>query len=73
LADEKLSTLDPPLLYQGFYDPQVTEQAFAAGVGASFPCSMGAKFDTRQSIPIKATAKVVSLTGVRQLSLQKSI
>ncbi|MGH0053680.1 MAG: M81 family metallopeptidase [Sphaerochaetaceae bacterium] len=61
LADKKLSTLTPPLLYQGFYDPQVTEQAFAAGVGASFPCSLGAKFDTKQSVPIKTTAKVISL------------
>ncbi len=63
LADPVLSTLDPPLLYQGFYDPEVVAQAFREGVGSSFHCSLGAKFDKEKSSPIMAEATVISLKG----------
>ncbi|NLA97769.1 MAG: M81 family metallopeptidase, partial [Spirochaetales bacterium] len=58
LSDPVLSKLDPPLLYQGFYDPQVVREAFEKGVGASFECTLGAKFDTLKSKPVKAKVRV---------------
>ncbi|MGD9927813.1 MAG: M81 family metallopeptidase [Sphaerochaeta sp.] len=61
MDDPVLSTLSPPLLYQGFYDPPVVAQAFREGVGSSFHCSLGAKFDKEKSSPIEAEAKVISL------------
>lgn len=63
LDDPVLSTLDPPLLYQGFYDPPVVAQALREGIGASFHCSLGAKFDKEKSSPIEAEARVISLKG----------
>ena len=61
LSDPVLSKLDPPLLYQGFYDPQVVREAFEKGVGASFECLLGAKFDTVKSKPVRAKATVKAL------------
>ena len=61
LSDPVLSKLDPPLLYQGFYDPQVVKEAFEKGVGASFECLFGAKFDTVKSKPVRAKATVKAL------------
>lgn len=61
LSDPVLSKLDPPLLYQGFYDPQVVKEAFEKGVGASFECTFGAKFDTVKSKPVRAKATVKAL------------
>ena len=63
LRDPVLTKLDPPLLYQGFYDPQVVAQAFKEGIGSSFDCSLGAKFDTLKSKPVKAKVRVRSLKG----------
>jgi len=61
LSDPVLSKLDPPLLYQGFYDPQVVREALEKGVGASFECTLGAKFDTVKSKPVRAKATVKAL------------
>ncbi|MDD4451020.1 MAG: M81 family metallopeptidase, partial [Sphaerochaeta sp.] len=61
LSDPVLSKLDPPLLYQGFYDPQVDKEAFEKGVGASFECTLGAKIDTVKSKPVRAKATVKAL------------
>lgn len=61
LSDPLLSKLDPPLLYQGFYDPEVIKEAFEKGVGASFVCRLGAKFDTIKSKPIQANVTVRAL------------
>lgn len=61
LSDAVLTALDPPLLYQGFYDPEVVKQAFEKGVGASFECLLGAKFDTVKSKPVKARVTVKAL------------
>ena len=36
-------------------------QAFREGVGSSFHCSLGAKFDKEKSSPIEAEAKVIFL------------
>ena len=61
LSDPVLSKLDPPLLYQGFYDPEVVREAFDKGVGASFECLLGAKFDTVKSRPVKVRVTVKAL------------
>jgi len=61
LSDPVLSKLDPPLLYQGFYDREVVRKAFEQGVGASFECALGAKFDTVKSRPVRAKVTVKSL------------
>ena len=61
LSDPVLSKLDPPLLYQGFYDPEVVKEAFERGVGASFDCLLGAKFDAVKSKPVKARVTVRSV------------
>jgi len=61
LSDPVLSKLDPPLLYQGFYDPEVVKEAFERGVGASFVCLLGAKFDAVKSKPVKARVTVRSV------------
>lgn len=59
LADPVLSHLDPPLLYQGFYDPEVVSAAIEAGVGNEIRCELGAKFDKRTSKSLKVNARVL--------------
>ena len=58
LRDTVLSNLEPPLLYQGFYDPEVVSLALQAGVGTTFSCELGAKFDTVKSSPIRTSVTV---------------
>jgi microcystin degradation protein MlrC len=61
LKDGRLCALDPPLCYQGFYDPEVCALAHKAGIGGVVESTLGAKFDTVKSapIPIKATVKAL--------------
>ena len=61
LASKEATTLQPPLVYQGFYDPEVVKKAIAAGVGASFETDLGAYFDKVKSTPVhsKVTVKAV--------------
>lgn len=61
IADANLSKLDPPLCYQGIYDPVVVAQAIMVGVGGVVIGDLGARFDTRSSspIPIRSTVKAV--------------
>lgn len=61
LEDDSLFRLDPPLCYQGFYDPSYCEKAFEAGVGSVIQEPLGAAFDKRTSSPIVAQAKVKAL------------
>ncbi|AEC03005.1 M81 family metallopeptidase [Parasphaerochaeta coccoides] len=58
LADSRLTSLDPPVVYQGFYDPAVCRQALQAGSGAVISCRLGAAFDTRTSTPLVVDATV---------------
>ena len=62
LKDTKLSALNPPLVYQGFYDPEVVELAKKAGVGKTIETNLGAKFDTEKSKPIAIKAEVKAIT-----------
>lgn len=61
LSDERMSKLDPPLVYQGIYDPEVTAAAIKAGVGKTVEISLGAKFDSKTSSPIECSAKVLAI------------
>jgi len=62
LKDRKLSALNPPLVYQGFYDPEVVRLAKKAGVGKTIETTLGAKFDTQKSKPIPIKAEVKAIT-----------
>ncbi|MGH0054091.1 MAG: M81 family metallopeptidase [Sphaerochaetaceae bacterium] len=61
LASKEASSLDPPALYQCFYDPALVEQAFKAGVGASLEGALGAAFDTEKSSPVIGAMTVKAL------------
>ena len=62
LKDTVLSSLNPPLVYQGFYDPEVVKLAIQAGVGKTIETTLGAKFDRGKSNPIAIKAKVKAIT-----------
>jgi len=62
LKDRKLSALNPPLVYQGFYDPEVVRLAKKAGVGKTIETTLGAKFDTLKSKSIAIKAQVKAIT-----------
>lgn len=62
LKDKALSNLTPPLVYQGFYDPQVVDLAKTAGVGNTIETTLGANFDTQKSKPIAIRARVKAIT-----------
>ena len=61
LQDNTLKALNPPLVYQGFYDPGVIEEAKKAGVGKMVKGTLGACFDKEKSspVPIDATVKAI--------------
>ena len=61
LKEEKIKNLNPPLVYQAFYDPEVVNLAFSCGVNSVIKGSLGAKFDKDKSSPINFEARVVSL------------
>jgi microcystin degradation protein MlrC len=58
LSDTRLSRLDPPLCYQGFYDPEITALAIKAGKGQVIHGMLGAKFDKKTSTPLEIQALV---------------
>ncbi len=61
IADDTLSRMDPPVVYQGFYDPSTCRLAHQAGVGAHIQCKLGASFDQVTSTPVEAQATVRAL------------
>lgn len=58
LANETARTLNPPLVYQGFYDPEVVAAGIAAGVGGVIEMDLGSKFDKVTSSPVHARMTV---------------
>ncbi|NCC64253.1 MAG: microcystin degradation protein MlrC, partial [Spirochaetia bacterium] len=54
-------SLEPPALYQCFYDPFLVQQAFSLGQGAVFDGSLGSCFDPKKSSPIQQTMQVKAL------------
>lgn len=61
LADSFLTSLNPPLCYQAFYDPALVAAAFKAGEGNTVEGTLGAAFDTEKSSPIPVKARVKKL------------
>jgi microcystin degradation protein MlrC len=61
INDTELSSLDPPLVYQGFYDPAVVREAIEKGVGSSYKTSVGSKFDTMKSRPVEVAVTVKAI------------
>ena len=58
LSDKAISSLDPPLIYQGFYDPEFLEECFRKGVGNTVKGKLGAFFDRKKSSPLTVEAKI---------------
>lgn len=61
LADPVLTSLNPPLCYQAFYDPALVAAAFKTGEGYMVEGTLGAAFDTVTSSPIRIKAMVKKL------------
>ena len=61
INDGRLARLDPPLCYQGFYDPAFCEAAFRAGAGQPIRGLLGAAFDNKTSSPVEVSGTVISL------------
>ena len=61
LADNYLTTLTPPLIYQAFYDPEVVDLAFNSGKDSIIKGFLGAKFDNIKSKPIEFEGNVIAL------------
>lgn len=61
IDDGRLTSLNPPLIYQGFYDPIVVKMAISIGVGNGIITTLGAKFDTVTSNPVPIEATVVAI------------
>lgn len=53
LLKEMLDRNIPGSAFAAFWDPEVVEQAFAAGVGSTISCSLGAKADKLHGTPIE--------------------
>jgi len=53
LLREMLERNIPGSAFAGFWDPEVVKQAFAAGVGSTISCSLGAKADDLHGTPIE--------------------
>ena len=60
-ADSYLSSLEPPLCYQAFYDPALVEACFKAGEGNIVEGTLGAAFDKVKSSAIAVKARVKKL------------
>lgn len=61
IADKRYAKMNPPLVYQGIYDPCVVKMAISSGVGSFIDVSLGAKFDKKTSAPIVAKAEVIAI------------
>ncbi len=61
LANDEASSLQPPLLYQCFYDPKLVQKAIQAGEYATIEADLGAYFDTEKSKPIHTEMIVKSI------------
>jgi microcystin degradation protein MlrC len=61
LNNADVVSLEPPALYQCFYDPLLVQQAFSLGQGAVFDGSLGSCFDPKKSSPIQQTMQVKAL------------
>ncbi|HIV98172.1 MAG TPA: M81 family metallopeptidase [Candidatus Ornithospirochaeta avicola] len=58
LSDKILSTLSPPLLYQGILDPAAVDAFIEKQIGTVLEISLGAAFDEKTSKPLKVRAEL---------------
>ncbi len=63
LMASSLSSLDPPVLYQGFYDPEIVREAFRVGEGGRVKGLFGSKFDAVTSTPLPVDAPVKAVAS----------
>lgn len=56
LSDKTLSSLSPPLLYQGILDPAAVDAFIEKQIGTVLDISLGAAFDRKTSKPLKVRA-----------------
>ena len=61
LSSPYIKQLDPPLIYQAFYDPVLLEKCFGVGEGNTIEGELGAYFDKEKSTPIEVRSKVKKL------------
>ncbi len=59
IKDGRLVRLDPPLCYQGIYDPEFCAKAIKARKGNTVTGNLGASFDKVTSSPIKVNGGLV--------------
>jgi len=60
MSDPRIQSLEPPLVYQALYDPQSVELCKNLKIGTQIELSLGAKFDTVKSSPIRTTAEIIA-------------
>lgn len=61
LSFSSIKELDPPLVYQAFYDPELLEKCFIVGEGNIVEGELGALFDKEKSSPLKVRSRVKKL------------
>ena len=61
LSSSAIRALNPPLVYQAFYDPELLEKCFLTGEGGIVEGELGAYFDKEKSSPISVKARVKRL------------
>ena len=60
LSNDEITKLDPPLIYQSFYDKEVVDLFIEKEVGTTLDIKLGAKYDTVKSSSVEAPAKLIS-------------
>ncbi len=61
LSNSEIKTLNPPLVYQAFYDPELLDKCFTIGEGGRVEGELGAFFDKEKSTPVKVNSEVKKL------------
>ena len=60
LENEEIKALDPPLIYQSFYDKEVVSQFIDKPINISLDIKLGAKYDRVKSTSVCKKAKLVN-------------
>ncbi len=60
LSNDEITKLNPPLIYQSFYDKEVVALFIEKEIGTTLDIKLGAKYDTVKSSSVEACAKLIS-------------
>lgn len=60
LENEEIKALDPPLIYQSFYDKEVVSLFIDKPINTSLNIKLGAKYDIEKSTSVCSRAKLIS-------------